>query len=934
MTEPRPFLHRVTRHPLAYDPELGQAGLAQMPGLAPELRPLIAGAAGSSPFLGQLLASETAWIEAALAAAPEPAIAGLVAEAMAAEGPDITTKLRALKRRVALLVALCDLGGVWGLEEVTGALTAFADAATQAALAEALRREARRGRIPGAGEDDIQDGAGMVVLAMGKMGAAELNYSSDIDLICLFNDGRFDASDVVEARAGFVRATRAMTAILSERRADGYVFRTDLRLRPDASSTPVCIAMSVAERYYEAEGRSWERAAFIKARPAAGSMSAGAAFLDALRPFVWRRHLDFAAIHETQSIRQRIRDHRALFSAALEGYNVKLGAGGIREIEFFAQTRQLIAGGRDPSLRARGTIAALEALTAAGWVEASELELLRPAYRALREIEHRLQMIGDAQTHSLPQKPEAFDRLARFSGAGDTATYRTELSDLFARVHGCAAQFFERDRALEDGPDLSDTAVSIVAKWPSYPALRSERGKAIFARLKPDLLRRLSASARPDEALANFDGFLRGLPAGVQIFSLFDANPALVTLIVDVCATAPGLARYLSRHSGVLDAVLDGDFFQPWPGRQALLEDLAVRLQGRDYEAALDAARVWQKEWHFRVGVHHLRRLIEPSVAAVQYSDLAEVVVAALWPLAQSEIAHRHGWVAESGGAVVAMGSLGAQNMAAGSDLDLMVIYDAPRDAMSDGPRPLDARGWYAKATKALVAALSAPTAQGTLYTVDMRLRPSGRQGPVATSLGGFELYQRDEAWTWEHLALTRARVVAGPERLADCIETVRRDVLALPRDRDAVCRDTASMRAKLQAAGRTGDALAIKDGPGGLQDITLFAQTGALLEGKPDRDLPSQIQALVAASLISAEQGRALSRHAILFEGIRQGVMLLAERPGSDVPSLGQGGRAFLAQSAGVSDWDKLGSQSALARTDAAAIISASLPEPQTDEP
>ena len=924
------FADRVSRHPLAYDGDLGAEGLSFLPDLAPELRELIAGAAGSSPYLARLIASEAAWLAETLSGAPEPAMEALVEAAGAAEGRAIGAELRGLKRRAALLIALADLGGVWGLQQVTGALTRFAEATTEAALRSALTEQAKRGRLPGITEDDLQDASGMVVLAMGKMGAGELNYSSDIDLICLFDDTRFDPGDVAQARTGFVRATRAMAATLGEQRADGYVFRTDLRLRPDPASTPVCMGITAAERYYEAEGRSWERAAYIKARPVAGDLSVGSDFLAALTPFVWRRHLDFAAIEETQSIRQRIRAHKGLFDDALEGYHVKLGSGGIREIEFFAQTRQLIAGGRDPTLRVRGTVEALGALEVAGWISAEDRTQLATAYSALREVEHRLQMIADAQTHSLPQNAEGFDRLARLSGASDTDRFRAGLVALFEGVRGCATPFFERGgTAPESLPEMSQMAAETVARWPGYPALRSERGQEIFARLKPDLLRRLGAAARPDEALANFDGFLKGLPAGVQLFSLFEANPALVELIVDICATAPGLSRYLSGHAGVLDAVLGGDFFAPWPGLASLCAELGGRLAGLDHEAALDQARIWQKEWHFRVGVHLLRRLIGPEEAAAQYSDLAEAVVAALWPVAQAEVARRHGWPQGASGAVVAMGSLGAGNMAGGSDLDLMVIYDAGGADSSDGDRPLDTRAWFAKATKALVAALSAPTAEGTLYKVDMRLRPSGRQGPVATGLAAFEAYQRDEAWTWEHLALTRARVVAGPGALADRIEAVRSAVLALPRVSQAVRDDTATMRRRLREAGRQGDTLEIKEGPGGLQDITLLAQTGALLASDPARGLAAQLGATVRAGLITAPQEQALVAHAALFEGIRQGVMLLADRPGAGLDDLGEGGRAFLALSAGASDWDTLQSQSARARLDAAAIIDESLPEP-----
>ncbi|MEM9317602.1 MAG: glutamine-synthetase adenylyltransferase [Pseudomonadota bacterium] len=921
------FADRLTRMPLAFDPELGRGAAEAVPGRSGPVSDLLAGSAGSSPYLSRLIAGEAAWLGEILPGAPEPAMAALTRAAAQTTGPETAATLRALKRRAALLIALADLGGIWDLETVTGALTDFAEAATQAALGAALGVAARRGRIPGMDEDIDPQAAGIVVLAMGKMGAGELNYSSDIDLICLFDETRFAPDDEVTARAGFIRVTRDMAATLSAVTDQGYVFRTDLRLRPDAGTTPVCMSMAAAERYYEAEGRNWERAVYIKARPVAGDLAAGRRFLQRLRPFIWRRHLDFAAIHDTAMMRDRIRAHRGLYDSTLEGHNLKLGQGGIREIEFFAQTRQLIAGGRDPALRQRATVDALRALAAAGWMAPDEAETLQGDYRALREVEHRLQMIGDAQTHSLPRNGDGFDRLARLSGHSDTLAYRGWISGHLQSVHELTKPFFTPKTRAEPEPDLSDAARDIVSRWPSYPALRSERGQAIFDRLRPELLSRLIGSARPDEALANFDGFLRGLPAGVQLFSLFEANPTLIDLIVDISATTPGLSRYLSRHSSVLDAVLAGEFFAPWRGAAELGAELTAALAGLDYEAALDAARRWQKEWHFRVGVHLLRGLIAAPEAAAQYSDLAEAVVATLWPLAQAEVARRHGPAPGKGGAVVAMGSLGSRDMAAASDLDLLVIYEAARIEASDGPRPLHPRAWYAKATKALVAAISAPTAQGVIYAVDMRLRPSGRQGPVATGLGAFRDYQRHEAWTWEHLALTRARAIAGPAELGRQIEAVRLNVLAERRDRAAVLVDTAAMRQRLSQAGRQGDGIAVKPGPGGMQDIALLAQAGALLAGSHARDATGQIAAAQATGLIDAAAADALSRAAALFGAISQGSQLLGDRPLAP-EAMGAGGRDFLARLAGASDWEALLSQSASARAEAQAIIAHALPD------
>ncbi|MHA7886619.1 [protein-PII] uridylyltransferase family protein [Roseicyclus sp.] len=930
------FASRITRHPIPHSPDRGAEGWAALGDVDIGLRPLIEGTAGSSPYLAGLIGKEAVWLSQALAAPPEEAVAALIAETGTLSPGELDSGLRRIKRRAALIVALADLGGLWPLHEVTQHWTDIADACLAAALVSHVAAEARRGKLPGQTEEDAhRDGAGMVALAMGKMGAGELNYSSDIDLICLFDDDRFDEGDVMEARAGFIRATRRIAATLGDTNAEGYVFRTDLRLRPDASVTPVCISMTAAERYYEAEGRSWERSAYIKARPAAGDLAAGARFLETMKPFVWRRHLDFAMVQDTMDMRQRIRDHKGLHGdLKLEGHNMKLGAGGIREIEFFAQTRQLVAGGRDPSLRSRRTVEALAALAQAGWLEAATAEELTALYAHHREVEHRVQMIDDAQTHALPKSDEGFDRLARLCGEGDTRAFRARLAERIRRVEQLTGEFFQPVKGEKPhAPEIPPAQAEIVARWPGYPALRSVRGQEIFERLKPDLLRRFQSAAKPEEALLNFDGFLKGLPAGVQLFSLFEANPPLVDLIVDICATAPGLSRYLSRHSGVLDAVLDGRFFADWPGAEGLTQELSRMLSGRDYEQQLDLARRWQKDWHFRIGVHQLRGLIDTDEAQAQYTDLAHGVIGALWPAVCAEIAARHGPAPGIGGAVVGMGSLGSGRMSAGSDLDLLVIYDPAEAEMSEGRRPLDPRGWYAKATKTLITALSAPTAAGKLYEVDMRLRPSGRQGPVATSITAFRTYQREEAWTWEHMALTRARVVAGPVPLAEEIEAVRCAVITEKAAPDTVRREATEMRARLAAAGRAGGTWAVKDGPGGMQDIELLGQAVALAAGAGDRATAAQLGHAPALGWLSQEAAATLAEAHALAARVQGAARLLTDEA-LDPDAIGEGGRAFLARVAGQPDATALASHLDKTRSHAAQIIDSVLGAPPPEEP
>lgn len=896
------FVARIARSPRVFDADRAREAVEAFGAAAPELAEVLAGAGGSSPYLHGLIQKEAEWLRGALAGSPEDAWDGLIVDARRFETPGVLSGLRTVKRRAALLTGLADLAGVWNLDAVTSALTTLADISTHRALETGLAPVLRRGLIPGHSEEDAASGAGLAVLAMGKMGAGELNYSSDIDLICLFDETRFDVGDLAEARAGYVKAVRSMAKTLSELTAEGYVFRTDLRLRPDAAVTPVAISMAAAEHYYEAQGRTWERAAFIKARAAAGDVRAGEAFLATLTPFVWRRHLDFWAIEDAHSMRLKIRDAKGLFASEGHlGRDVKLGAGGIREIEFFAQTRQLIAGGRDPSLRSSRTVDALTALAEAGWIGKDDAATLQSDYIAHRELEHRIQMTADQQTHLIPSNMDEFERLAALAGQSP-ATYAAEIEARFDRVHALCESFFS-PRVSASTPQVPDSFNAVVKRWPDYPALRSARAAEIFSRLRPELLGRLAKSGDPDAALRHFDGFLSGLPAGVQVFSLFEANPQLLDLVVDIADTAPGLAAYLGRNAGVIDAVIAGTFFAQWPGRASLRAKLSAALaDAQSYEAQLDVARVWTREWHFRIGVHHLRGLITGEEAGYQYADLARVVLEALWPVVVETFSARHGRPPGRGAAILGMGSLGAGTLSARSDLDLIVVFDPARQEASDGPKPLAASTYYARLTQALVTALTAPTSEGRLYEVDMRLRPSGRKGPVATSLPAFIEYQSNEAWTWEHLAMTRGRPVAGADRLMGEVEAFRRDLVARARARSAILSDVADMRARLAKAKPGGGGFDVKAGPGRMQDIELLASAGALLSGTAMRSVRHQLQAGAGALRLSKANASRLAGIYDRFSAVRQAMELIGAEPVE-----GSGAASFVCQAAKVNRLERL---------------------------
>ena len=829
----------IRQVPLPYELASGQALSADWAATG-DLAQLLIGIGGCSPYLSDVLRQEQVWICNAIY--EEDPLSRILPDDL---GPTPGQILRRSKRRVAGFLAMAELSGAYVLSQTTQALTNFADAAVQAAFKSALKPYQSSGKLP--------DNTGIFVIAMGKMGAGELNYSSDIDLIVMFDDRNMDHFEASQLRQILVRATRTATKLLNDITEHGYVFRTDLRLRPDPSSTPICVGMSSALDYYESLGRTWERAAFIKARICAGDRIVGSTFLEQMVPFVWRRHLDFAAIEEAHALRLKIRTKAGVRGHInVPGHDVKLGRGGIREIEFFTQTRQLISGGRDPDLRSGQTLEALDQLMAKGWVTSIDGNQLQKSYGVLRHTEHAIQMVRDAQTQSIPQSIEGLARVAGLSGQ-TSETFLANISVHLKLVHNITEPFFAPVSRVTPFIDLEDHH-DITQHWPSYAAMRSDRATILFESLRPEVLSRLQNALNPKESLIHFDKFLRGLPAGIQIFSLFAANPKLVDLLTDIVVSAPALAQYLGRNSGVLDAVLSGDFFTPWPDQQALQVQLSKTLaRSSDYESGLDLARIWTKEWHFRIGVHLLQEVITPKTASIQYALLAQAVLSVLFSFVQRDFALKYGKVEGADATILAMGSLGAGLLNSDSDLDMILIFKADPDAVSDGHRSLSCRQYFSRLTQALITALTAPTAHGWLYEVDLRLRPSGRSGPVATSLAGFEAYQRYEAWIWEHLALTRGRPITGSLEFCQQVEDLRRNILDEKADLFAVMTGVHEMRVRLAESKPQDGRWDIKRGPGGLQDIELFAQGVALTEKCHDVEIRAQLLSGLSAKYLFA---------------------------------------------------------------------------------
>jgi len=819
------------------------------------MRSLARGVAGSSPFLGTLLESQGAWIAAVVDHACDSVLGDLISDVRHsiadADWSTLLRSLRVARARAALYIALCDLGGVWDLHKVTRELSDVASGLTEMALRWIIQKEVRRGKIPGASEPDVETAAGLFIIAMGKMGARELNYSSDIDLICLFNADRFAFNDQGDARARFIYVIRQFVKALSERTEDGYVFRTDLRLRPRPSTTPVCMSMGAAERYYAEDGRTWERAAHIKARPVAGDMEAGRRYLRNLEPFIWRSSLDFAAIEDIEDIVRKIRIQKGHFSpSAIPGCDIKLSPGGIREIELFVQTRQLIMGGRLPVLREPSTCGALSALRDEGVIDADTCETLTQIYMEHRTTEHRLQMIHDKQTQTIPLDAESRSRIAALDGWADRQAWEDGVAARLKTVHHATESFFDagtrmrlqpetvdlnperfRKRAFENPEEIA----RMVQRWRrgDIAATNSERTQRLYLLLEADILDVLERADNPELAFGKFDMFMSGLSSGLHVFSMFRAHPHLLKRVIEIFVTAPRLADLLGRWTQTLDAHFEEDFLRDIPSQSWLAADLHIRIgETENYERMLEITRTWAREVRFRAAVHVLTGRLDDVEAGEAFSVIAEATLEILIPRVIEKFAARYGPVPGRGLAVIAMGKLGTREMTAQSDLDLIVVYDAEGDHARNGA--LSSSTYYSRLTRSLISALTVDTIEGRLYSVDMRLRPSGRKGPVAVSLASFDSHQTKYAWVWEHLALMRGRVLFGSTDLVSEINAIIHKSLLNRVGDQRVMDEAREMRQKLIVAHRAEreNNWAFKHTAGGLMEIEFMAQTFGLFNG------------------------------------------------------------------------------------------------------
>ena len=857
-------------------------------------------AEASSPFL-----RETAQAFPDIAAAfADKGANEAIARALAIEAEDVGAELRRRRTALALAVALGDLAGELDLEGVTAALSDFADEAIDRALASATAE-----RVPGA------DARGFAVLALGKLGSHELNYSSDVDLILLFDPAVLPRRERDEPGEAAVRIARRLVELLQQRTEDGYVARVDMRLRPSPEVTPIALPVDAAISYYESQALPWERAAYIRARAAAGDRALGNRFLDEIQPFIWRRALDFGAIDEIRDISVRIRDHYAQGQAFGPGFDLKRGRGGIREAEFFTQVQQLIHGGREPGLREPATLDALDVLAKEGRLEPEVAQGFAEAYRRLRTVEHRVQMIADQQTHRIPVDAHEMDGVARLDGLVDGAAL---IQSLLPHVEFVGGRFDElavdKGRHLSNDPDILggelkalgfrdvETPFKRIAEWRSgqIRSLRSPAARRAFEAMLPVLLRAIANGPDPTHALNRFSDIVERVSSGVNLYRLLLAQAPLADMLSLILAHAPVLADQLARRPVLLDGLIDASSFATPPEPSDFAERLTKGLHGETYDQQLDRVRRLVNERRFALGVQLILKHRDPLDIMMGYANVAEGAIIALARATTTEFESDHGHIDDGELLILGLGRLGGRALTHASDLDLIFIFDAPEGSVSDGPKPLSATDYYNRLARRIVSALSVPTASGPLYDVDTRLRPQGSEGMMAVRLDAFETYQRDEAWTWEHMALLRARPVHGSEAGRVRLEKAIKSVLGTQHDAAKVRADAGKMRADMAKHKPPSGPLDIKLGPGGLVDLEFSVHVLQLTRGIGfDPRLEYAIPELVEAGHLDKQADadlRLLSRILV--------TMRLVAIDGSMPPAESQ---PLVAEVCGYPDWDAL---------------------------
>ncbi|MBT06505.1 MAG: bifunctional [glutamate--ammonia ligase]-adenylyl-L-tyrosine phosphorylase/[glutamate--ammonia-ligase] adenylyltransferase [Rhodospirillaceae bacterium] len=824
---------------------------------------------GNSPYLSSCVFSEPEFVKTLVGRDFEESYEGVLRETRLLTGlarpneaflSSLSRSLRILRRKQSLLVGIAELIGMWDTRTAATAQTKFAEVVLEVCTKSLLTLASAEEGLPLGDKSDIAQGSGLIILGLGKLGGGELNFSSDIDLIVLYDPNGGKSGSNERLSAIFSRLTQRLVELLETRTSEGYVFRTDLRLRPDPLSMPLAVSTDAAEVYYESVGQNWERAAFIKARPVAGDVVAGESFLRKLEPFIWRKTLDFAALADIHSIKSQIDSN---FSAddSIRGHNLKLGRGGIREIEFFVQSLQLIWGGRMREVRRHSTDDALCALSEEGLITESICEKMTNAYWFLRRAENRLQMVDDRQTHVFPHSESSFNRFSVFMGYENPNDFVALTSEVLNFVSTNYKELFKTQvcmdssagiqgnlvfTGIEDDPETLITLEGlgfsrashlsyVVRKWHrgELKATRNVRAREILTRIMPSLLLALAQTSDPDTAFIKFDEFLRNLPAGIQLFSLFQASPKLLRVVAEIMGAAPRLSGYLAQRGYLLDALIEEEVSAPVFEKEQLLGSLEEKIEfAIDFQDFLNITRRWSGDIKFLTSVRQLRGALDCLDAGQILSNVADLLIEATLTAVRREFEKTYGVLRGGELCVLGFGKLGGEILTRGSDLDLVFVYRADNESLSNGDRRVSPSTYYSRLCQRLITALSAQTGLGQLYEIDIRLRPMGSSGPLVADFLRLEHYYKKEAWVWELMALTKARVVAGPKALTRRIEVLIGNVLCQASTLQNLQFDILAMRQKVWRERPPAGFWDIKYSLGGLFDLDFLVQYLQLLNG------------------------------------------------------------------------------------------------------
>ncbi len=828
----------------------------------------------NAPYLAESIALYPPLVEQFLMSDPAKILEVLFAEVPAVIGElnSEMSMLRILKRKCHLVIALSDISGHWSWVEVTECLTQLADFCLQRILVASAR-------VQGLLSSDENPVPGLFILAMGKYGARELNYSSDIDFNVFYDPEKIVMPDPSRAERVLIRLVRSIVKGMEAITVDGYIFRTDLRLRPDPRSNAVAVSTLTAERYYESLGQNWERAAMIKARVCAGDQSVGELFIkNTLSPFIWRRNLNYAAIEDILAIKRQIHSRLGRTTIEIPGHHLKLGAGGIREVEFYAQVQQLILGGRHPELRSLRTVEALAGLSNGGFITENDANALTAHYSVLRKLEHIAQMIDDAQTHIVPEDDDKRMQFSRLAGYENCKDFEKDLEARLLDVHRIYSELFPEAQSLasregnmvftgvEADPETLGALTRLgyhdgksiwrdMAEWLGgrIRATRTERARELLTKLAPIIIEFCSDTGTPDKAFKAFGGFFTQVSGGVALLSMFEKEPERLKYVISLISKSPQIAEAIARTPAILDALSDPEFLEVTEDR--LLGGQEQVVAATCFEDAINGARRWVREEHFRLSAALLSKRLMPLEAARFFTILAERTIAVLLPFAVTEVERKHGQLSGSVG-VIGLGKLGSYELSLTSDLDIMLVYEAGADEDN-------AQHIYAKVTQRLINALSAVTEEGTLYEVDMALRPSGRAGPVAVSTEAFKRYYAEKAWTWEFMALSRSRIVASSRvEFFNSLEKLRVSALLSERPDLDFNSDIVDMLERLRREKPARHDWDIKNMQGGLRDVEFIAQKLFLSDrmGFIEKDIPTTRDIISAAGNMKLSKDELMS--------------------------------------------------------------------------